>query len=211
MPTDLPADSWLDALDGVAYLVGLDGTILQVGRHWDRFAERNDSPQAVAQHVVGRDLFGMIAGDSVRDAYREMHRRIIAEHRDAICFTFRCDAPAMKRTMRMAITGLRADGELRALLYQSLLLSEVERPPLALFAGMAQTDGYAVDEPRSARLPLVVICSYCHDVGWPAGAADDDREWISPEAYYARGGQSQIDLSHGICPSCLKGMFAEDA
>jgi hypothetical protein len=160
----LPSDTWLDALDGVSYLVGFSGSILQVGRHWDRFARDNRSPLVMAEHVVGGDLFRMIKGESVRDAYRRMHESIVAGKHEVVCFTFRCDAPEAKRTMRMAISTLRNGDEVVALLYQSQLLSEVERPPLA------------------------------------------QREWIAPEAYYARGGTSDVTLTHGICPTCLEGV-----
>jgi hypothetical protein len=206
-----PPEVWLDAMAGVSYVVAPNGRILRVGKEWDRFAGNNDSPLVTSNHVVGRDLFSMIDGESVRDAYRLMHERIIAGSRDVICFTFRCDAPEAKRTMRMAITALRSGKELAALLYQSQLVSEIDRPPLGLFsASRLYHDGYERPEPSGPPLPQVSICSFCHAAAWPLNAPRDDREWIAPEVYYARGGSSEIRLSHGICPECLDSLAADD-
>jgi hypothetical protein len=51
---------------------------------------------------------------------------------------------------------------------------------------------------------LVTVCCYCADVAWPIGARRAEREWIAPDVYYARGGPSDVALSHGICPNCFR-------
>jgi hypothetical protein len=51
---------------------------------------------------------------------------------------------------------------------------------------------------------LVTLCSYCHDVAWPVGAHQPDREWITPESYYVRGATAEAVVTHGICPDCYR-------
>ena len=55
----------------------------------------------------------------------------------------------------------------------------------------------------SAAGPVVVLCSYCQRVAWPAGFDTSGAEWIAPEEHYARGGTSQAGVSHGVCPPCF--------
>jgi hypothetical protein len=45
------------------------------------------------------------------------------------------------------------------------------------------------------------MCSYCLRVADPGG-------WIEPEEYYARGGVSDVGISHGICLDCHERIVA---
>jgi len=54
----------------------------------------------------------------------------------------------------------------------------------------------------SANLPLLLVCSYCKQVRYPAGASEG--EWISMSAYTERGGTKMTRATHGVCPSCYE-------
>jgi hypothetical protein len=47
------------------------------------------------------------------------------------------------------------------------------------------------------------FCSFCAKIAWPVGGGSTGQEWIAADNYYARGGSSQVGLSHGICPECF--------
>jgi len=68
------------------------------------------------------------------------------------------------------------------------------RPPVNLFD--AERMRALWDFERT--LPIVAICSFCHDLRWPS----DGDTWVAPEGYYAAGGSPEVRLSHGICPTC---------
>jgi hypothetical protein len=189
----------LDAVDGVAYTAGPDGTILAVGRPgWSGFAAENDPRGAEPGRWIGRPLFSAVSGDAVRTACELMHRRVLEGGR-ALSYTYRCDAPALERHMRMSAAPLRdGSGAIAAVLYQSVLLNEIPRPAMGLFSRDART------QTVSPSAMLLTLCSYCHGVAWPIGSNGYDADWISPEEYYRRGGGSDVLLSHGMCPHCYE-------
>jgi len=54
----------------------------------------------------------------------------------------------------------------------------------------------------SVNPPLLLICSYCKQVRYPAGAPEG--EWISMSDYTERGGPKTTRTTHGVCPSCYE-------
>jgi hypothetical protein len=109
----------------------------------------------------------------------------------------------------MNISRLCDGDEFVALLYQTQILSEIERPPLELFA----LPIYNLDKfegPATVR-SFVTICSFCQYVAWRVGSHENRREWITPEDYYMRGGTSDVSLSHGICPVCSEKFESESS
>jgi hypothetical protein len=202
IPDGLNAQQMLDAMDGVAYLVAPDGEILAVGEpDWSVFSRANAAPWLTGAAVVGTSLFAAIAGEQLRDAYRRMHVSVGSGHHPEVGFEYRCDSPTMQRFMRMSIRPVPA-GNL--VLYQSQIVVETPRPPLNLFAQAWRAAG------RDGLLAelIVVLCSVCHRVVWPIGAAEPQRQWITVEDYYRRGGPSDIAVSHGICPDCYQTVVA---
>lgn len=191
----------LDAMEGVAYVVGETGTILAVGRHgWTEFARHNQADGLAPDRVIGASLFDMFLGDEVRNVYRRLHDSVRGSQRRQIVFDYRCDAPETARHMRMSI-GRIADGDrLIALLYQSQLLRAVARVPIPMFASeMRLPRGKPADDK-----PIVTLCSYCHVVA-PAGAdTSAAHAWMQPEDYYRAGHPAEIYVSHGICPDCYR-------
>ncbi len=187
----------MNAIDGVTYLVSSEGIILTVGKQtWAMFARENQAHGLEAEKIVGLDFFSIIQGDEVKNAYRNMHDKLRVRWDTTITFEYRCDAPAAERRMRMSIAAVVNETGVTAILYQSQMLRETERVPMLLFAPENYVKSYSDER-------IVSLCCYCSDVAWPIGAGKSDREWITPDAYYARGGETDVALSHGVCPDCF--------
>lgn len=188
---------WLNALDGVAYLVAPDGTILGVGRErWADFARSAGFDGPTPDSVVGRSLFDVIVGDDVRAAYLALHRAVASLARPALTFEYRCDAPELERLMKMSMSALVAHGRLQGVLYQATLLTARDRVPLEFL----RAETAMGDHDRAQTLPFVKICQFCANVTMPAwGGA-----WVAPQDYYRRGGSDEVRLSHGVCPDCVR-------
>jgi hypothetical protein len=158
--------SFLNAMDGVTYLTGLDGNIWAVGvPGWNEFRAKAVAPDLTPASVIERSVFDMINGDDVRDAYRAMHASISEGRRDHITYDYRCDAPDVKRLMRMSLGGIEVDGEIGAALYQSQLITEVARLPMHLFSKELLVSSFRTYDASE----IVHVCSYCHDIAWPIG------------------------------------------
>lgn len=202
----LMQETVLPALDGVAYLVDPGGDVLGVGRScaYEGYGEFGD---LVLSTWVGDNLFDAMVGDEVRAVAQRVHRMVAVGRRSNVSYRYRCDAPALKRVMRMSISRV-ADGDdaLIGLLYQSVILSEEPRPAMAIF------DPERLSEDGGS----LKICSYCHDVLWtgdaakPAAHSPHLGEWVSPETYYRRGGAVDGPVSHGVCPSCVARICEEE-
>ncbi|MGJ3263455.1 MAG: PAS domain-containing protein [Salinarimonas sp.] len=192
----LAVDGILSALDGIAYATDDEGTIIAIGgRNWDAALARNGGrPEFRSREVIGRNLFEFIDGEAVVGRYREWMRSLRHE-RDGVAFAFRCDAPGERRELRMAITRMELDGGRLGCLFHSTALSSAHRPPIDLF----DVDAQITARREALAKPHVTLCSFCHAVD--AGAREL-ASWVTPEAYYAAGGRSDVRISHGICPGC---------
>ena len=186
----------LDALDGVAYLTDRDGVLSAAGvLNWDAFS----GPADTFGKYRGRNIFDIVAGEEVRAVYRTMHELILKDRRPKIRFEYRCDAPEVRRVMRMTLGPLRHEGRIAGVLYHSQIVSEEERPPLSLLAY-----DEALERVRGETAPILTICSFCHDV-----RSGPEETWVTPEEHYRNGGPSRARLSHGVCESC-SGQLLED-
>jgi hypothetical protein len=186
------AGNILNALEGVCYCADFAGNIIAVGeRNWDEFATVNGAGESfLSSSIQGKNLFDIIAGDDVVHAYRQIFDDLRSGKEREISFTFRCDSPSVRREMRMCVSCIREDMP-EAVLFQSLVLDERQRPPVSLF----DPDRLRKMMASERKLPILSICSYCHSVRL-------DQAWVTPEEYYAAGGTGEVRLSHGICPSC---------
>lgn len=179
----------LNSLEGVCYICAFDGEILAVGeKNWREVVSSNttytDRPSAVA----GTNIFTHISGPAVIDAYKSYFAAIESGSSNHISFTYRCDTPHLRREMRMNLSAIHGDGRPSAILSQSLLIDERERPPISLF----DFERYRSAE---ASLPIVTLCSFCQHVKM-------DGAWVAPEQYYHHGGTDQVRISHGMCTPC---------
>ena len=189
---DLP--SLLDGMEGIAYVTSSEGVIQAYGRaNWDKFALRNDAPELTQPDTLcGRSLFEFITGSQARAAHEVAAEAVRSGRRDLVTYTYRCDAPTLRREMRMTLTPLTEEGRLVGLLYQSVILRETPHGPFPLRERRV--------EPLAASALVVRICTYCRSVRYPPEADEDS--WITPERYYEVGGSEEVRISHGICPDC---------
>jgi len=179
----------LDALDGVAYLTDRDGLLLATGVwNWHAFS----GPADAFDKYRGRNIFDIVVGEEVRSIYRTMHQLILEDRRPKLRFEYRCDAPDVRRGMRMTLGAVRHDGHIVGVLYHSQIVSEEERPPISLLAF-----DQALERAKNDTAPILTICSFCHDV-----RSGSDNSWVTPEEHYRMGGSSRARLSHGVCGTC---------
>ena len=186
------ADNLLNALSGLVYVTSRSGELLAFGRrNWDTFACENGGQDVVSDNLLGRNLFDFIQGDDVKAVYQSSHATLIEDDLAQISFEYRCDAPDLERRMLMSISTVICDGGETAILYQSQILDERVRVPLLIMSAENCKGPYSFENRTS-------ICSFCAKIAWPVGGGSASQEWIAAESYYARGGSSQVRLSHGI-------------
>ncbi len=190
------AQTLLNAMDGICYLADAEGRILAVGEpSWTAFLRASSAPAWGEGRVIGRNLFEAMASAEVRAIYRDIHEAVLTGSRPHVCFELRCDAPDVRRMLRMSISAVGDAGGPRAVLYQSQLLSAVTRPWMSLFDPARIVELVRAE----AGLPIVTVCSFCQRAASPA---DDGVEWLDAEDYYRLGGASDVRVSHGACPDC---------
>ena len=190
--------SVLDQFDGLCYVTDRQGKLESIGStNWDAFAISNLAPSTVASKVVGKNLFDFITGEPVKDQLRDVMQRLSDGSFDAWVMPYRCDSPQIKRNMRLSIRPVREQHKILGFLFQSVLLSSEERPPIELFNFAAQAD-YSQ---RPHSLPTISMCSYCQRVKDEKYIGD---QWIDAEEYYMLGGTSEVRISHGICEQCIE-------
>ncbi len=174
--------------EATLYEVGADGTILRVGGGWDAFARANGAPGLAGTAVVGRPLLLSITEPTTRQLYDALLDR--ARGGRVVRVPFRCDGPAVRRSMELVMTPL-PDGVVR---FEAVLLSAEPRPPVPLLDPAA---------PRSAD--LVKVCAWCRKV------AVGER-WCEVEEAVAALGLFDAPflpgVTHGICPACREGVLA---
>jgi hypothetical protein len=191
-------EALLQAIPGIAYVVGRDGTILAFSR--GPFMEDVKLPGAATsgyRNAIGSSLFSIVQGDQVRQGYRSMHEAAWSGRFDTFGFAYRCDAPDVERNMFMSISRIAEGTITKAVLYQSIIVSEFHRPPVPLFAFEMPR------EPAAEADRIVTLCSYCQRVQWPVRGTEP-HEWIEAVEFYQRGGRTDAVASHGICEVCLE-------
>jgi len=193
-----PVSSWLNALDGVSYLVDVDGVILAVSESaWNGFAAANGAPALTAAAMIGRNILDDTCGEAVRGYYRARHLAVLNGPTPWVAFEYRCDAPDIRRSMRMSISRLIAPGQPVRLLYQSQLLSAAARPWMSVF----EPERIVELIRGESALPIQPMCSVCQKLSWVA--TGQQTAWIEADVYYRQGGEAEVRISHGVCPECL--------
>jgi DNA-binding CsgD family transcriptional regulator len=195
----LDVGDWLDGLEGLAYFVGPSGAIVACGeRNWRRFALENGAPElADASAVVGRNILDFVEGDEVRDAYRGFLDTLLNGESRAISFLFRCDAPNMRRDLRMGMSVVRSRGETHGVLFHSTTLKTTTRLPARIFDFKKhRVAASAPEDPRAVRM-----CSFCQKLAGPGLDPSDSENWVDGSRY---GGAAavQAPIRHSVCPPC---------
>ena len=161
----------------ISYRIDRGDIIVWVNDTWNRFAHDNGWDEAGS--VLGRPIWESVGGRETQLIWRELLER--ARRGVAIQVPFRCDAPAVRRYLRLAITPAAA-GEVS---FSSTTDRVIQRNPIALLSSH-----YA--EGESIR-----CCSWCKrfDVGG----------WVEVEEAVERLGLLEQDtrpVTHAMCAEC---------
>lgn len=192
--------SLLDAMDGIAMILDHELRITQVGApNWQQFLDDNAlkdpaSRDCSEQRVLNRPVAHFIAGDAVRTTFTKLFNSVLSGTRPVVQIDYRCDAPKLRRDMRLSVRPITTNDDVSHLLYQSVVLSAQQRPEIPLF-GVPVADQDDED--------ILTLCAICARVAWPIGAPTGEREWIEPVEYYRRGGGDIALISHGFCKDCF--------
>jgi hypothetical protein len=207
MSTPLPfsAGALLESIEGISYAADEAGIILGFSR--GPFLPTDDDGEATpwdSGQAIGTCLFDLVQGDDVRASYRALHRAVWLGRPHSVGFEYRCDAPAIERRMRMALSRITVELKPCAVLYQSIVISETPRVPIPLFSAAMLTSRIGL----AAGRHIVTLCSYCQRVAWPDGRGGPNRIWIEPVEYYQRSRDPAVVISHGICEACFERVIA---
>lgn len=172
----------------VVYRIDESDRLCAVNDAWRHFALENGGGGALADGLLGAPLWPCIADSSARELYRRLTAR--ARAGQPVCFRYRCDAPAFRRTFAMSIEG-RADGEV---VFSSELLVSEPRPTVPL-----------LDHRSGRSSALIRVCGWCQLV------AAGPEEWVPVEDAVTRLGLLETELlpamTHGICGACEQEMM----
>lgn len=196
----------LDAMDGIAMILDHELRIIRVGwPNWRQFLDDNPpqtqtGPQPT-EDMLGRKITDFIIGETVRSAFASQFQGVLSGMRPFLQIDYRCDAPMLRRDMRLSVRPITTGGALRHLLYQSVVLSVEPRPAIGLFG--ARVAGQEAED-------ILTLCAICARVAWPVGAPTRNADWVEPADYYRRGGGEVALISHGFCPDCYARLEQED-
>jgi hypothetical protein len=189
----------LEAMDGIAIQIGSDLEVIAYGAaNWNRFWQANGGAAGYPD-PRGRPITEHFSSGEVRDTLERLFHDVVAQRRTALRFDYRCDAPEVRRDMRLSVTPVQVDGSVCGLLYQSITLSSLPRPAIGLFAaGVVGSDVTALK-----------MCSICARLAWPPGDDSGPQGWVEALEYYRRGGEEVTLLSHGLCERCFDALNAD--
>ena len=164
------------------YRVDADNVICFVSPEWLEFAVENEAPELVRPGVLGKPLWPFIAGMETKHLYDVMLKKVRAANA-VICFSYRCDAPHLRRYMEMVVRPWGAKG----VEFISRVEREVPREPIPLLAPMAA---------RSDQ--MIRMCGWCKRVAMP--------EWVEVEEAIQRLRLFEQDympqITHTLCADC---------
>jgi len=167
----------------VRYHIDRQNRIVSLSDTWRTWAESNGAPH-LADGVLGRSLWDFVGDYQTREVYRTLLARV----RDGqqVRFPYRCDAPDLRRFMRMTMT---SDGE-GGVWFDSETLRTEPRPRC-----------WRAPLPPEAPEMLLRACGWCKRVAV-------DGAWEEIEVAVARldlfGGPATPALTHGMCPPCYE-------
>jgi hypothetical protein len=169
------------------YRIDASDVILHVSPEWVEFALENEANELVLPGVVGKALWPFIADGDTRHLYRVILEKVRSA-RAVMCFSYRCDAPHMRRYMEMVVRPWDAKG----VEFNSRIVREVPRTSIPLLS------------PTAARSDeMIRMCSWCKRVAIP--------EWLEVEEAIQRLRPFEKDylpqITHGICGDCQKQML----
>jgi hypothetical protein len=178
-------------MESISYQLDAGDRIAGVSASWAAFAVSNDAPHLV-DGVLGRPIWDFVSDLTTRHVYQELLRRV--RNGNTITFSYRCDAPALRRFMRMTMAPRAENGV-------DFLSETVRTEPRAPLAALAAPAAAAASADA-----LVRICSWCKRF---AVASD----WLEGELAIERLGLFAGDrlpkVTHAMCPDCTTRVMGE--
>lgn len=166
---------------GATTTLWIDGrsAIVRVNEAWNAFALQNDGAACTSPTILGRPLREFVTGDATRMLLDAMLQRV-ALHGRELEYDYRCDAPGLKRYMRMRLTP-----EAGLIRFDHTVLRTEPLAPATRFD--------AAPQPRGG---LDVRCSMCN-------AVKVQGEWLEPDVARARGALAERNVvAYGVCAAC---------
>lgn len=160
----------------IIYEVDEENIITRIDADWKVFAESNGAPELNEANVIGKSLLHFISGNVTKKFWSDLLQHVRTAN-SPHTFNYRCDAPNIKRYMKLDILPLTA-GHLRLI---STLLHSKPRSLQIYFRRVQQ---------RSSR--SLVRCSMCNKVAY-------NKQWIEGEELN-RGIKTTLEVTYGICP-----------
>ncbi|MEO8071489.1 MAG: hypothetical protein ABI652_08805 [Acidobacteriota bacterium] len=176
----------------VGYTVDARDAIITVNEAWVAFAAANDGVPLLPPAILGRSLWDFIADRTTILVYRRLFERVRAGS-GPVRFTFRCDAPALRRLLEMSIAIEPAD----ALRFVVRPVRVEDRPAVQLLEPT---------EPTGPRSDAVLrMCGWCKRIPDPSG------RWMEIEAalpLLTLFEQTALPAtSHVMCEECHRVMM----
>ncbi len=173
-------------LQRVIYRLNDRDEICFVNQQYDEFDRSNDSPTIMSQSVLNQSLWDFIAGDTTKELYREVVKRV--RNGNQIQFQFRCDSPDCRRLMAMSVSRCE-NGEIEFTV--DTLSKEMRSPTMLLEPNLTRSNEF------------LLVCSWCKKVRIPEG-------WVEVEEAISKSHLLEKtilpELTHGICDPCYKTM-----
>ncbi len=175
-------------LSPVIYGIDEEDRIVFIGGAWDAFAVANHAEQIISSRVLHTSLWQHCQGAMVEQMYRSLLQRVRATKRQ-IEFIYRCDAPEIRRFIRMCIKNLEEQPDLIA--FTNQIVREELRPYQALL------DVYM---PRRSD-DMVAMCSWCNKVRVDGSGWHEVEDAIAALKLFER--DTYPEITHTICPACV--------
>jgi len=168
----------------VIYEVDRDGVITHVNDAWNHFARENDSPNLIADEVIGSKLADHISSIELRHLFQAVYERARIEE-TFITLPFRCDSPDTERLLEMRITPLQTDG----LQFTINPISLSTREPIHLL-------NMNLDHSHG----LISMCSWCKSIQVKENQWEELSAAIKDLGIFETSELPRI--THGICKPC---------
>jgi hypothetical protein len=161
--------------------------IVFVNDEWNRFALENDAPEMIAKEILDRSLWDFVSGDTIKNLYQIMLRKVRAGNE--FSSNFRCDAPALRRRFQITVS-LMENGDVQ---FETSVIGIEKRVQQDIFDRNAQ---------RSDK--LIIICSWCNKFEIEENSWKEIEEAAEKLKLFELEGLPQI--SHGMCSDCYQSL-----
>ena len=164
------------------YRIDAGDRISHVSPEWLEFAAENGAEQLAQPGLVGKPLWPFIAGLETQHLYDVILKKVRTASA-VIGFSYRCDAPHLRRYMEMVVRPCDAGG----VEFISRVERETPREPVPLLATTAA---------RSDQ--MIRMCGWCKKVAMP--------EWVEVEDAVRLLGLFEQNcmpqITHTMCEGC---------